>query len=204
MLYLNPSMPVLEENRFEDKEPQVGGSILISTATTAEDQTARYDLYCLDRTILDISDAVTLFGEGSGGELNEQKLGLDVNHITECIAGHQGSWLIGSESTPLAPELYKAALYSDYSLDNFENDTNRSWLNLPAGAVTAARALVGKVTSTSFKPVVDVRIRTSADAPTYVYDSSRCNLQAVPSDGHWFRFKLVGLGLHLPEAAGAR
>lgn len=196
-------MPILETTRLDeiDKSP-IGDSFLPENKGTAGRRLRTgLDFYNLGRTVFDICGVVERLKKGSDNHLLEDKLELDIEHITASLGSHNGIWLLGSPRRPIASELFQNALYDSYGITHPGVYSSSQWLCLPPGSVTAAQALVRKSTSQIFEPVIDMRIRTAADVPVEVYNTESCDVQALPSSGHWFRFSLIGLELHLPEVA---
>lgn len=184
-------------------EPPIGGSFLSTGKETPKGVRANPDFYNLGRTIMSICQDVRALRAGSENPFLESKLGMEVDHLAACLDGHTGSWVIGLPTKPIAPEHFQKALFGQYGVANVGMYTNKQWLRLPSGSVTAARALVRKSTTEIFEPVVDMRIRTDADTPAEVYDTESFNVRSLPSDGRWFRFSLIGMEMYLPEERSA-
>lgn len=164
----------------------------------------RYDFYNLSRSIEQIGDLVADIATGNHKRFTEYMLGEEARHVEDCLKSHlkTGSIIIGAAIKPLASEVYQEALQADFAITRQDVQARNHWYELPAGSVTAAQVLVRKGTETIFSPVVDLRVKTSVETPITLYDPKACRLMERPSNGHWFRFDLIGIHLSLVEGGG--
>lgn len=90
---------------------------------------------------------------------------------------------IATTSAPLAHETPLKAFRQQYATD--------TGFRIPQGTVTAVSALAFSASEGgNYRPQVDMRVRTTADRPTTIFDRAG-GLREVPSDGTWFRFPLA-------------
>lgn len=124
---------------------------------------------------------------GQRGEVFKDAFAESIDELKARLHVREGILRVQTERLPIAPKPKLAALASDYG------SRDGAYL-VPAEAVTAASVLPFMNVTSDYRPVVDLRLRTSADKPVTVFGGAG-ETRAEPSAGSWFRFDLGSTAL---------
>lgn len=161
---------------------------------------ARHDFTEASRMAETILDLTQRLKDPTGSALTKGiMLGVlesEVSSLGDILKAHRGTWVIGADRRlPLASDAAGSALWEDYGVADERRPETR-WFVIPGECVTAGQALTHRQTGSVYNPVIDLRIKTSADKPT-LFCQAPNEVVEQESPGKWFRFSLAGTELHL-------